>query len=118
VLTATIFTRGLTYGADRFVEWSARLSVRPRVDWFTFQVIHLNPFLIFFKSKAWSFHNRGLTCGADRYFHTRGLTCGADRYFHARGLTCGADRCFHTRGLTYGADRYFPARGLTCGADR
>jgi hypothetical protein len=79
VLTATIFTRGLTCGADRFVEWSARLSVRPRVDWFTFQVIHLNPFLIFFKSKAWSFHNRGLTCCADRYFHTRGLTCGADR---------------------------------------
>jgi hypothetical protein len=32
-----------------------------------FQVIHLNPFLIFFKNKAWSFHNRGLTCGADRY---------------------------------------------------
>ena len=45
-----------------------------------FQVIHLNPFLIFFKNKAWSFHNRGLTCGADRYFHTRGLTCGADRF--------------------------------------
>jgi hypothetical protein len=33
-----------------------------------FQVIHLNPFLIFFKNKAWSFHNRGLTFGGVRVF--------------------------------------------------